>query len=268
MATVAIKFNFSRYNPKTLRPALKRLYYRVTGQTNDQLHRRFVEDLFTSRNDYQNYVHEFDSGPFDEIRESAFRRFKELTEDIGFGDISVEVARDFYAIIRSRRPNTIVETGVCNGVSSLAILLALEENGKGHCYSIDLPYRVDAPLEEFRRETFEEYAGAAIPSDKDPGWIIPTELRDRWTLRIGKSQVELPKLRSEVNEIDCFFHDSEHSAPCMMFEFELAWAWLRPGGLLFADDITWTDVFDQFAKVRNAPAGRLNRNVGYLRKPE
>jgi hypothetical protein len=42
-------------------------------------------------------------------------------------------------------------------------------------------------------------------------------------------------------------HDSEHSEDCMRFEFETAWATLRDGGVLAADDVTVNDAFATFA---------------------
>src|SRR5439155_326535 len=44
-----------------------------------------------------------------------------------------------YAIVRELRPRVAVETGVCNGVSTAFLLLALEANGFGELHSIDLP---------------------------------------------------------------------------------------------------------------------------------
>lgn len=144
--------------------------------------------------------------------------------------------------------------------------MALQENESGQLYSIDYPLRADESLDEFRVETFDEYGGAAIPSDKDPGWIIPTELQSRWSLTVGKSQRELPRLLAEFDEIDMFIHDSEHSLPCMLFEFEIAYEWLTTEGIILADDINWNDAFSTFTEVRETVFGRLSHGVGYMRK--
>lgn len=247
-----------------LRSALQAVYYHLTAQTNEQLHAAFSEDLFDSQAEYRRYAEEFESSRFAEIRSAAADRYQERTGNSGLGDVDSQTALDLYAIVRSKRPESIVETGVCNGISTLAVLLALDRNGTGHCYSVDFPYRINDSLEEFRDETFEGYGGAAIPDGEDPGWLIPDELRGRWTLRLGKSQIELPKLRAEIDSIDCFIHDSEHSAPCMTFEFELAWAWFDGEGVIIADDISWNDAFERFAAARAPISGRINRNVGYL----
>jgi|APHM01.1.fsa_nt_gi hypothetical protein len=187
-------------------------------------------------------------------RRLGARREQWLEEYDGdcFGDVSVRSAAHLYAVTRTRAPETVVETGVCNGVSTLAILLGMEANGHGQLHSVDLPHRADESLDEFRQETWDGYGGACIPADKDPGWIVPEHLRDRWTLHIGKSQHELPVLLPEIAPVDVFLHDSEHSAPCQMFEYELAWHHLADDGLLVSDDINWTGAFERFVDDRHA----------------
>jgi hypothetical protein len=44
-----------------------------------------------------------------------------------------------YVATRALKPSNIVETGVAAGLSSACILAALEKNGQGRLYSIDLP---------------------------------------------------------------------------------------------------------------------------------
>ena len=45
-----------------------------------------------------------------------------------------------YAVCRRQNPDIVVETGVASGVSSSYILCALEKNGHGELYSIDMPW--------------------------------------------------------------------------------------------------------------------------------
>lgn len=233
----------------------------------EQQHSEFVDTIFDSRSEYQQYVTEYEKGPIARIRNEALDEYSQLTGDrSGIGAISLDTARDYYAITRKMRPDTVIETGVCNGISTVSILLALQKNGTGELYSIDYPFRADESLEEFKDDTFEGYGGAAIPSDKEPGWIIPDELRDQWHLIIGKSQRELPKLVTELRTFDLFIHDSEHSHPCMMFEYELAYEWLDNGSMILSDDITWNDAFDVFTHVRQPEYGRISKGIGYIRK--
>lgn len=228
-------------------------------------HGAFVERFF-GPGEYERYVSDFEAGPAPGILEEARERYRRRTAGGDFGAVGLALGRDLYALVRATRPEEIVETGVCNGVSSLCLLLGLADNGKGRLHSVDYPYRADQELEDFREETFEGYGGAALPPDEAPGWIVPDGLRDRWTLVLGKSQRELPRLLAGFDAIDLFLHDSEHSMPCMMFEFELAWEWLRPGGVLVADDVDWNDAFESFADARGAERGAVTRGAGYVVK--
>jgi hypothetical protein len=136
------------------------------------------------------------------------------------------------------------------------LLLALQQNGGGELYSVDLP---EVAGEEYDAGTFwDGKGGAVIPPGKEPGWMVPDELRERWQLVLGRSQDELPPLLERVGAIDFFMHDSEHSYECMSFEFEAAWNALRPGGAIVADDVTVNSAWDEFV----ARAGRDSQPLG------
>jgi hypothetical protein len=143
------------------------------------------------------------------------------------------------------RPLVAVETGVANGFSTAFTLLALRENGAGHLHSIDLPREVGR---DYEAGTFYEGEGrAGIPAGSAPGWLIPPELKEQWTLLLGRSQDELPPLLERLGTIDSFMHDSEHSFDCMWFEFNAAWPRLRARGVLLSDDVNSTEAFPRFA---------------------
>lgn len=173
-----------------------------------------------------------------------------------------------YSLIRKHKPEKLVETGVCNGVSTWIILEGLKENGEGQLYSIDYPFYTNESLELFRDETFEGYGGAAIPEGRQPGWIIPENLRNKWELIEGKSQEKLPELLLELEYIDLFMHDSEHSTPCMIFEYELALTNLKNEGLIISDDITWNDAFEIFEENREVKSHIISGNIGVFEPKE
>ena len=58
-----------------------------------------------------------------------------------------------YRLLRELQPRVAVETGVCNGVSTAFLLLALEDNGEGALHSIDLPEVAGEEYEEGRSGT-------------------------------------------------------------------------------------------------------------------
>src|SRR6266513_3204767 len=134
-----------------------------------------------------------------------------------------------YCVVRTLRPEIVVETGVAAGVSSYAMLQALEENGLGRLYSIDMPN-----------------ATHQLPSNLQAGFLVPEELRKRWNLILGDARKELPRLLPELKEIDIFCHDSLHTYAHMQFEVELAWPYLKRGGVLFSDDVQENSAFQDF----------------------
>jgi len=169
-----------------------------------------------------------------------------------------------YAVLRKLRPRIAVETGVANGFSTAFSLLALQANGEGELHSIDLPREVGR---EYAPDTFYEGEGrAGIPPGSEPGWLIPSDLRERWTLVLGRSQEELPPLLGRLGSIDSFMHDSEHSFECMWFEFTAAWPHLRPGGVLLSDDVNSADAFPRFAREQEREPVRLARGMSLLVK--
>ncbi|MDQ3864439.1 MAG: class I SAM-dependent methyltransferase [Actinomycetota bacterium] len=127
-------------------------------------------------------------------------------------------ARLGYLLCRLISPSVVLETGVAYGVSSAFILKALEQNGRGMLYSVDLP-----PL----RRDYERFWGIAVPE----------ALRGRWRLRRGSSAKVLPRLLEEIPTVDLFVHDSLHTHRNMRSEFDTVWPRLRIGGLLIADDV-------------------------------
>ena len=81
-----------------------------------------------------------------EINERANKILLALNVKLGGG------ASDklLYFLVRLKKPNTIIETGVAAGFSSLSILKAIDFNKKGKLYSSDFPYfRLKDPRSSF-----------------------------------------------------------------------------------------------------------------------
>jgi len=153
-----------------------------------------------------------------------------------------------YAAVRALRPETVVETGVASGVSSAYLLLALHRNQKGTLHSIE----VGDP--------------AYLPDGKEPGWIVPEWLRSRWRLHMDDVMAVLEGLLRQLGQVEMFIHDSLHTYEQMMFEFKLAYPYLKRGGLILADDALWNPAFVEFAKTVSGPASAIIRGVGILQK--
>ena len=162
---------------------------------------------------------EFDGSGFADW--SCARR-EELADYAGpyrFGSTPAFDCESLYYLVRALRPRIVVETGVCYGASSAYILEALAANGHGELYSIDLGNTKDEP-----------------PSD----YLVPWRLRRHWHLCIGDSKRLLPPLLEQLREIDLFHHDSLHTYEHMMWEYETAFPWLSPTGVLSSHDVNAT----------------------------
>ncbi len=172
----------------------------------------------------------------------------------GDDDSDRGLARALWCLVRHLEPEHVIETGVAHGVSSRCILEALERNGAGHLWSIDLP---PLTIPERHREI-----GVAVPADR----------RGRWTYLEGSSRKRLPGLLGELGEVQLFWHDSWHSTRNTRWELECAWSALAPGGVAGADDIdhNWGfELFERSASGKDAlhcPADDHQRLFGIARK--
>jgi hypothetical protein len=169
------------------------------------------------------------------------------------GDLGL--AHAAWSVTRHLQPAVVVETGVARGMTSAAILSALRSNEAGRLYSIDLP-----PLSK----GWAEQSGVAV----EP------ELKAQWSYVRGSTRRRLPPLLAAVDGIDLFVHDSLHTFRTMMFEFQCAWASLRPGGVLLSDDIDDNLAFEDFVAEQGArttvigqESSKAGRRFGILRKP-
>jgi hypothetical protein len=214
----------------------------------------------------RSYEHELEASG---LRKHLLEKGREHAAAVGgsghsLGAIGYAEGGYLYAIYRHLRPQAAVETGVANGFSTAFALLALEGNGAGHLHSVDLPREVGR---DYEAGTFYEGEGrAGIPSGSEPGWLIPAELKERWTLVLGRTQDELPRLLARLGTIDSFMHDSEHSFECMWFEFNEAWPHLREGGVLLSDDVNSTEAFRRFSGEQGGRPVRLARGMALLQK--
>lgn len=171
----------------------------------------------------------FDEPALNEVEVYTRRLLKEISGEDPFTRhwaADSLLARCCYLVCRLLEPDVVVETGVAYGVSSAFILRALEENGRGSLYSVDLP-----PL---RREV-----------DRFWGIAVPDALKGRWNLHRGSSRRVLPELLGELGSVDLFVHDSLHTYRNMRREFEAVWPDLRTGGVILADDVERNRAFGE-----------------------
>jgi len=130
-----------------------------------------------------------------------------------------------YALVRLRKPQTVVETGVANGLSSFFILHALRANGSGKLYSIDV--------------------------SPDVGVLLDNDERSEWGLRILSQRFgteDFPRAVADLPPIDLFLHDSDHSYAWQKMECEQASLRLALDGLVLSDDMDWSLGFIDYCR--------------------
>jgi Methyltransferase domain len=136
----------------------------------------------------------------------------------GWDDGDKRLCRIAWCLARHLRPGRVLETGVGRGLTTRVVLEALERNGTGRLWSVDLP-----PL--------LENALAA-----ETGAAVTPQLRGRWTLVTGSSRHVLPGLLRDIGPLDLFVHDSMHTTRNVSFELGRAWPALAAGGAALIDD--------------------------------
>ncbi|HTC61938.1 MAG TPA: class I SAM-dependent methyltransferase [Candidatus Saccharimonadales bacterium] len=189
-----------------------------------------ISRLFPGRGSEVNKILSEDS--LAQIETHVNQRQFELPASAPFGQFhngDPFLARLCYLVVRMIQPARVVETGVCYGVTSSYLLAAMNKNNYGHLHSIDLP-----PL--------------GSKGDDYVGWLVPNELKDRWTLRRGTSERLLASVVEELETLDLFIHDSLHTFKNMKQEFDTSWSALNSRGILISDDIEGNDAFLQMVK--------------------
>lgn len=152
--------------------------------------------------------------------------------------LDFESSLGLYLIARVLKPRIVIETGVSAGRSSAFILQALCDNGRGALFSID--------------------------PNQNSGYAVTHELRRRWRFMIGTSDKILPDLVENLEQIDVFIHDSLHTYENMMLEYQVAWPYIRDGGVLLSDDVDWNNAFTDFAtKARREPLYMTKRFAAF-----
>lgn len=144
-------------------------------------------------------------------------------------DGGTALAELLWVLVRHRQPSVVVETGVARGVSSAFILDALERNGHGGLWSVDLP-----PV----TADWGDQTGVAVSAD----------VRHRWSYVRGAARRKLPTVVARSGAIGIFVHDGLHTAENMLFEMRTVWPHLELNGIIVADDANHNDAVLTFAQ--------------------
>ena len=129
------------------------------------------------------------------------RRGNEIDREAFFGR-----RLGWYAIVRATKPRVVVETGTEKGLGSLVLAEALLRNGSGRLVTVDM----------------EPSSGLLIGAEYDG--VIQRLIDD--------SLVAI----TQIDQIDLFIHDSDHSAEHEAQEFEMLQPRLSENGRVLSDN--------------------------------
>jgi Methyltransferase domain len=204
----------------------------------------------------------FVADAFDVAREKVEAFFVEVDEDPELGErLRKRLARrrdrkseplfgrrlGWYAIARIVKPSLIVETGIHDGLGSVLLLRALDQNER------------------------EALPGRLISVDVNPhsGWLVADRLRSRWKPVFG-STFDVLAYAIGTSEVGMIVHDSEHTYDCERFEFTTALATAAPTIALVSDNAHVTSALRDVCKelgieykfFRERPSGHFYPGAG------
>ena len=151
-----------------------------------------------------------------ETKSNRLPRSRELPSPIPLGR---RVA--WYALIRIYKPKVIVETGTDKGIGSLLIQKALEKNGYGILYTLDIDRHSGSMFDESDLKKVRFLIGDSIESIKS------------------------------INDVDLFIHDSDHSDEHERNEYLAVSPKLTQNALVISDNSHVTDVLFNWSKENN-----------------
>jgi predicted O-methyltransferase YrrM len=143
------------------------------------------------------------------------------------------------------KANSVIETGVAYGWSSLAFLLSLKKRDGSWLVSTDMPYP---------RKNNENYVGV----------VVPENLRSGWHLLRGPDSAMLPRAVKMLDEIDMCHYDSDKSYEGRMWAYPILWNALRSGGIFLSDDVSDNLAFKDFSNSVSRDPIVVEKNIPHI----
>lgn len=232
---------------------VKRRIFDATGNHSESQNLKWIQ---AHCSDFENFAVSLDASLWDEakqvsmkIQQNAEKILSSIDYDLGGGGIYPLL----YFMTRYIKANCIVETGVAAGFSSYAFLLAIRANGRGRLYSSDFPY--------FRLPNPEQYIGI----------VVEDSLKEYWDLYIDGDEANLPRILSQIKEIDIFHYDSDKSYSGRKSAMSMIDSRLKKGGIILMDDIQDNSFFQDYIEKVNPDSWSVfkfqGKYIGMIGKP-
>jgi len=161
-----------------------------------------------------------------------------------------------YLLTRLLEPDTVLEIGVANGISTLYILEALNESETtADVRAIDKP-QFESYIREKRGARGLSGVGGIIPDEKEAGWVAPINHRSRhgYQYYVGDFTEVLPKVVDLMPPVDLAIYDASKDSEEMQMAYETLIQSLSSQGVLVSDDIEVNDTFSQVTEQNDGKA--------------
>lgn len=211
----------------------------------DEIQAEVMEDLF----DLDEYSHTIDdmlmkarTGYINNRIQECESYLENKPYSIGGMRLGGETA---YLLTRLIEPETILEIGVANGVSTTYILGALDEiESTADIRAIDKP-QFEADIRSKRGSRGLSGVGGVIPDEKEAGWVAPRDkrLKHGYQYYGGDFTTILPEIVDSLPPIDLAIYDASKDSTEMRIAYETLIQSLSTDGILLSDDIEVNDVF-------------------------
>lgn len=211
------------------------------------------------------YLDTLAGGPVPKRIRDAEAFFEEKSYGIGGMRFNGET---LYLLTRLLEPDTVLEIGVANGMSTAYLLAGLEDagsDGKADVYAIDRPLFESAVRE---RRGAAGLTGGIVPDEKEAGWIASRELRTKYGHQyyVGDFIEILGDILADLGSVDLVVYDASKDAKEMQWAYERCIDALNPGGMLLSDDVLVNDAFDAVTGTVPGTA-EIIHNSGLYRAP-
>ena len=219
---------------KTYIIILFKIFHRIFDKQGSLDKEKNLEWIQKNISSSENFLKEINTNQY-HLSNSAYKSFlkkkplnfsEEQKKRIGGGGMYVLL--NF--LVSYFKPKNIVETGVAAGVSSHAILKAIEDNKIGHLYSSDLPImRLENPV---------NIVGA----------LVDEKLRVNWSLYLKGDKENLKLIESKINKIDLIHYDSEKRYHGREYVFNYLDKLISTDTIIVMDDIQDNSFFYDYLK--------------------
>jgi predicted O-methyltransferase YrrM len=184
--------------------------------------------------------------------------------DLSFSPGGMSIGgKALYVITRVVKPQSILEIGVANGMSTAYILGALnDENMSPESVTI---HAIDRPqfayqIRERRGKFGIEGRGGLIPDNKEVGWLAPNDIKSNYNyqLHIGDFTHILEDILETSGNLDLAVYDASKDSDEMKFAYQRCINKLNGEGVLISDDVLVNDTFENMIEPQDGKFNIIN----------